>query len=176
MAVFPSLRLCVSAVIIFLFISATLAQRRALGWTWQNPLPQGNPLYSIHFAPDKETGFAVGSDGTIIRTVDGGFSWIKQTPPVDVTFSAVFVRDKNNVLVVGSRGTILSTINGGKEWKQVAVDTRDHLYSIKFAGADLKTGWITGTYGRILKTMDGGFNWKSQNSGTTKQLLKHRRR
>ena len=41
----------------------SLAQRNELGWIWQNPLPQGNPLYSIHFAKDKLNGFAVGSDG-----------------------------------------------------------------------------------------------------------------
>ena len=140
MSVFLSLRLCVSAVIIFLLIHAAFAQRSGLGWIWQNPLPQGNPLYSIHFAADKETGFAVGSDATIIRTTDGGFSWTRQSPPVDVTFSSVFVRDEDNIFVVGSRGTVLSTINGGKEWKQVAVETRDHLYSIKFAGADHKIG------------------------------------
>ena len=40
-------------------------KRNALGWIWQNPLPQGNPLYSIHFTKDKQTGFAVGADGTI---------------------------------------------------------------------------------------------------------------
>jgi len=137
------MRSCASVSLLVLFAlfcgNSVFSQRSALGWTWQNPLPQGNPLYSIHFAPDKETGYAVGSDGTILHTVDGGFSWIKQTPPFDVTFSSVFVRDKNNAIVVGSRGTVISTINGGKDWKQVAVDTRDHLYSIKFAGADLQT-------------------------------------
>ena len=45
------------------------------GWLWQNPLPQGNSLYSIHFAPDHETGFAVGDDRTILKTEDGGFTW-----------------------------------------------------------------------------------------------------
>ena len=108
------MRLSVSAVIFLLFSHASFAQRSALGWTWQNPLPQGNPLYSIQFAPDKENGFAVGSDGTILRSVDGGYSWIKQFTPFDGTFSSVFVRDKNNAIVVGARGTVITTINGAK--------------------------------------------------------------
>src|ERR1043166_6352776 len=54
---------------------AVSAQKTGLGWVWQNPLPQGNPLYSIHFAKDNETGFAVGADNTILRTTDGGFHW-----------------------------------------------------------------------------------------------------
>jgi hypothetical protein len=36
-------------------------------WTWQNPLPQGNGLYSIYF-PDANTGYAAGLSGTIIKT------------------------------------------------------------------------------------------------------------
>lgn len=66
-----ALRLCASVVMLFLAASFAGAQRTALGWVWQNPLPQGNPLYSIHFAKDKQNGFAVGSDNTILRTRDG---------------------------------------------------------------------------------------------------------
>ena len=69
-------------------------KRNTLGWVWQNPLPQGNPLYSIHFAKDKENGFAVGADNTILRTENGGFRWEKQSSPSDVTLSGVFVKDK----------------------------------------------------------------------------------
>ena len=77
-----SLRLCVSAVIISLTALFAQAQLRGgQGWVWQNPLPQGNPLFSVHFAKDKENGFAVGSDNAILRTKDGGFSWERQTAP-----------------------------------------------------------------------------------------------
>ncbi|MEP6849003.1 MAG: hypothetical protein ABI999_09110, partial [Acidobacteriota bacterium] len=68
-----ALRLCVFAGTILLVTHASIAQTGRLGWVWQNPLPQGNPLNSISFARDKETGFAVGSDDTILHTEDGGF-------------------------------------------------------------------------------------------------------
>ena len=159
-------------LVAFVFFAVTsYAQRGSQGWTWQNPLPQGNPLYSIHFAPDKETGFAVGSDATILKTTDGGFSWKRQFSPVEAPLSAVFVRDKNSAFIVGARNTLLTTTNGGKDWKQVEVDARDHFYGVKFTGAGLTTGWIVGSYGRILKTADGGATWKTQISGTQQQLL-----
>jgi hypothetical protein len=41
------------------------------GWFWQNPLPQGNWLNGVSFT-DANTGTAVGSGGTILRTTDGG--------------------------------------------------------------------------------------------------------
>ena len=100
-----SLRLCVSAVMCLCVVSTSLAQLRSgQGWTWQNPLPQGNPLNAIHFAKDKLSGFAVGNDNTILRTQDGGFSWQRQSLPLDVTISSVFVKDKKNAVVVGARG------------------------------------------------------------------------
>src|SRR3954465_3061500 len=109
-----SRRLFVSAVICLISLAALQAQLRSdRGWVWQNPLPQGNALYSIHFAPDKLTGFAVGDDRAILRTTDGGFTWESQISPVDPTLSAVFVRDERSAIIVGVRGTILITDNGG---------------------------------------------------------------
>ena len=153
-------------------MSPLLAQRSGKGWVWQNPSPQGNSLFSIHFAKDKETGFAVGSDNTILKTQNGGFSWQRQFSPLDLTLSAVFVRDKKNAVIVGTRGSILFTNNAGNDWKQVRIESRDHLYGLTFTGQDLLTGWATGTYGRILKSVDGGKTWSPQVSGITEHLLK----
>ena len=168
-----SLRLCFSAVIICLTALCAQAQfRGGQGWVWQNPLPQGNPLFSIHFAKDKENGFAVGSDNAILHTRDGGFSWQRQNSPVDLTLSTVFVKAAKNAVIVGTRGTILTTDDGGDRSRVVNIDVRDHLYGLTFTGEDFSTGWATGTYGRILKTVDGGTSWQSQASGTTEHILK----
>src|SRR5690349_24953597 len=100
-------RLAVSAVICLLLSVSTFAQLRSgQGWVWQNPLPQGNPLNSIHFAKDKLSGFAVGSDNTILRTQDGGFTWQRKSLPLDLTISSVYVKDKKNAVIVGARGAI----------------------------------------------------------------------
>src|SRR5438067_8135717 len=105
---FFSLCFCVSVVIILFTAPFVSTQSRSgLGWTWQNPLPQGNPLYSIHFAKDKETGIAIGADSTILRTTDGGFHWQKQFSPVDATFSSAYIVDEELAFIVGSRGMIL---------------------------------------------------------------------
>ena len=54
------------------------AQTSDRGWEWQNPLPQGNAISAIRFAKDKRHGWAVGADGVILYTTDGGFSWTSQ--------------------------------------------------------------------------------------------------
>jgi photosystem II stability/assembly factor-like uncharacterized protein len=171
----PSLRLFVSSSLLFLCgcLPVSAQKQGSLGWVWQNPLPQGNSLYSIHFAKDKENGFAVGAENTILRTENGGFRWQKQSSPnAAVTLSGVFVKDKKNAVVVGSRGSIYTTDDGGKEWRRNEIEIKDHLYGVALAGENFETGWAVGTYGRILKTIDGGENWGNQTSGTTEQLLK----
>ena len=47
------------------------------GWNWQNPHPQGNPLYGVSFV--RTCGWAVGDGGTIIHTSNGGFLHEKGT-------------------------------------------------------------------------------------------------
>ncbi len=47
-------------------------------WFWQNPLPQGNTLYSVKYI-SATVGWAVGDLGTILKTTDGGTTWSSQT-------------------------------------------------------------------------------------------------
>src|SRR5688572_29070268 len=157
------------SLMLFAFMSAHAQYRGAQGWIWQNPLPQGNPLNSIHFAKDKLSGFAVGADNTVLRTQDGGFTWQRQALPEDLTLSSVFVKDKKNAVIVGARGGIFTTDDGGHAWRTIKTDAKDHLYAIAFAG---ETGWATGTYGRVLKTSDGGATWIAQTVGTDEHLAK----
>ena len=158
---------------LFLFaITATAQLKSDHGWLWQNPLPQGNTLYSIHFASDNLTGFAVGDDRTILRTEDGGFTWQNQFSPVDATLAAIFTRDNRSAVIVGARGTILITDDGGKQWRPVPNESKDHLYGVDFAAPGHYVGWAVGSYGRILKSIDGGQTWISQNAGTNEHLLR----
>src|SRR5690606_22161014 len=130
----------------FIVSAGTCAAQLRGGWIWQNPLPQGNPIYSIYFADDKRSGFAVGANNTILHTTDGGFTWERQFLPEDQTLRGVFVRDARNAVVVGTRGSIYITENGGREWRKARVEARDHFYDVDFGGEDKLTGWAVGTY------------------------------
>src|SRR6185436_3558702 len=134
----PAQRRCVFRVCLalaLLMAPGSLAQSQfpSRAWQWQNPLPQGNAINAIRFAPDKRHGWAVGSDGAILYTKDGGFNWDPQSSPVLTTLNGLYVKDKDRALAVGARGTVLLTTNGGERWLQKHTGVTDHLYGITFA-------------------------------------------
>src|SRR5215510_6527614 len=60
-------------LVVALYCLTAFSQDPERGWQWQNPRPQGNSINAIRFASDKRHGWAVGSDGVVLNTNDGGF-------------------------------------------------------------------------------------------------------
>ncbi|MEO7969830.1 MAG: YCF48-related protein, partial [bacterium] len=135
-------------------------------WQWQNPLPQGNALNSVKFANDKTHGWAIGSDGSILRTRNGGFTWEAQISPAATTLYGLYVQSKARAVISGAGGVILTTTNGGTKWVQRSTGTRDHLFAVTFASQDPMRGWAAGTFGSMIATTDGGLTWKAQKTKT----------
>ena len=122
-------------------------------WYWQNPLPQGNPLYSVCFT-DANTGTAVGSSGTILRTTNGGVMWISQTSGTTNWLRGVSFTDANTGTAIGDGGAIVRTTNGGATWTLQTSGTTRTLYGVSFT--DANTGAAVGEGGTILRTSNGG--------------------
>ena len=102
------------------------------------------------FASDKRHGWAVGGDGVILSTSDGGFEWDEEESRANTTLYSVYLKDRNHLVVSGARGTILTTKNGGDKWVSRKTGTRDHLFSVSFAPDNPLRGWAVGTFGAII--------------------------
>jgi photosystem II stability/assembly factor-like uncharacterized protein len=129
-------------------------------WTWQNPLPQGNTLYSISFS-DENTGYAVGRSGTIVITHDGGANWTPVYSGTRVDLNSVSAIGSNLAYAVGDNGILLKTTDGGQNWWRLSSGTVFPLTSVCFT--DEYNGYIAGGIeyeGIIMKTTDGGVTWK----------------
>jgi hypothetical protein len=103
-------------ILLFSVSTSVLGQDQMRGWEWQNPLPQGNSLNAIRFADDKRHGWAVGSDGAILRTVNGGFGWETQKSSANTTLYGLYVKDRSRVFISGARGVVLTSVAGGGKW------------------------------------------------------------
>src|SRR6267378_3371039 len=126
---------------------APAQQSQPSGWEWQNPRPQGNTINSVKFTADKKHGWAVGSDGAILRTRNGGFEWQPQLSPAITTLYGLYVRDKARAVISGAGGLIMTTANGGNRWVTRTTGTKDHLFALAFAPGDPMHGWAAGTFG-----------------------------
>jgi len=115
-------------------------------------------LYDVYFT-DRETGFILGVDGTMIKTVDGGKEW----KLID-TATTQSLYDITNVgttfWAVGNRGVLIKSTDGGNTWvnKVGAIHSKGWFTSLAFPNE--KTGWVVGKAGAVFKTLDGGETWE----------------
>jgi photosystem II stability/assembly factor-like uncharacterized protein len=116
--------------------------------------------------PDATNGWAVGNDGQIIVTTDGGFKWTMKTRKMNEPYffnANVGFRMEGNDR--SEKRYISRTDDGGVTWRQMYVLT-DEVYIDKFYFQTEAKGWAlgekydkTGTLCKILYTDDGGKNW-----------------
>ena len=111
---------------------------------------------------------AVGVDGAIIKTIDGGINWEKINSGTNATlFSISFANDTIGFAAghTGNTPTILKTIDGGASWFSSSSGVVGGLESVYFtdpengyvAGGGVGVGWDDN--GAVHKTTDGGATW-----------------
>lgn len=112
---------------------------------------------------DNITGYAVGSNGTILKTVDG-VSWSPLTSNTAENLMSVYFVSNNIGFACGNNGIILKTTDAGLNWTSQNFGCCV-LYEVFFI--DQSNGYVSGYDGICLKTTDGGISWNSLNLGTT---------
>ena len=135
-----------------------------------------NDIYAIDFVNEDE-GFAVGADGLIIATIDGGLSWeIRDSPEefrgfsfYDVTIFG-YKGSPVSVLIVGENGTVIQSSGTGPTaigyiWKVPSenshpTNTTSTLKSI--SGSSRFKFWIVGDDNFVALTEDGGSSFYNQ--------------
>ena len=93
---------------------------------------------------DTETGWAVGTNSTILVTEDGGNNWEDISLSTGETLTGVDFIDSNNGWICSSAGRIYDTTDGGESWSLRYEDSDASLIDISvYAGLD---GWASGSY------------------------------
>ncbi len=143
-----------------------VSEAQTTSWQWLNPLPQGNPLFAVSFV-DENIGTAVGDNGTILRTTNGGVTWALQSSGTKSLLFGVCFTDANtgtavggSVTLQGQSAVILRTSDGGATWTSQASGTTHFLTGVFFT--DVMTGTVVGESGTILRTINGGKTWVDQ--------------
>ncbi len=125
-----------------------------------------SPLEDIEFI-DRNTGWACGNSGVVLKTTNGGTNWTTQITNVpNKHILGIHPVNDNVVYAVGYYGTILKTTNGGNEW--IAIENEPigeggDYFSVFFLNEN--TGWIGENnvmgQGDVKKTTNGGITFIS---------------
>lgn len=131
------------------------------GLSWVPVEGTGNyqGLNSIRFA-DASNGIAVGSNGLVLVTTDGGKKWSPRTITSGPALNRVTFIDGNVAVAVGAGGVIMRSADRGQTWKKMPAVTINTLYDVRFVSP--KFGWAVGEAGTVLATRDGGLTWSVQ--------------
>ena len=124
-------------------------------------------LLGVDFV-SKKLGWAVGENGTILHTRNGGVTWEAQSSPTHLLFDVCIV-GKDKGFVVGDRGAILQTDDGGTKWQAQDSRTAECFGATHFVSP--QKGWAVAETGVILHTTNGGAVWQQQTSNTKQDLL-----
>lgn len=133
------------------------------GLTWVRvPLPLGTGehprLFDLHF-PDPMHGWAVGENGTIVATRDGGYTWMRQSNGIPAP------APRPLHIVRRAAGVDTFDLEGPPPGLQ--------LTAVHFI--DASRGWTVGYFpveGRsvVLRTEDGGDSWRVEGDAPGEQL------
>ena len=112
-------------------------------------------------------GWAVGKQGTILYSADGGETWTAQVTPTEVAsldLTGVSFVDAQHGWAIGTdmstgESYVVRTTNG-VDWNLVDVIGGSYLFNCDFV--DLQNGWATGMSGVVWHTSDGGATWMPQ--------------
>jgi photosystem II stability/assembly factor-like uncharacterized protein len=132
-------------------------------------------LHAVQFWDNRE-GWAVGDEGVIWHTIDGGKHWERQPSGVRASLRSLHFLDPYTGWVVGreelpngagSAGVILYTKDGGLNWQRVLVNLLPGLNRVRFvdAQAGYKVGYLVGDGNDahptgVFVTTDCGRSWQ----------------
>ncbi len=126
-------------------------------------------LRAIQFIDAKE-GWAVGDEGVVWHTIDGGQNWEWQSTGIRASLRSVCFLDPYTGWAVGrqelpgggSVGVVLFTRDGGVAWKRLLVNALPGLNQVRFINP--KVGFLLADGAEqfpsgLFKTTDGGKTW-----------------
>lgn len=135
------------------------------GWLWSDPFPQGNTLENVSFAG--KSGFAVGEEGTVLRSLDGGLTWTTAPSGTTAKLSLVQTVDARTV-IVGGECSLRESQDGGRSFTRIAFDRSEEACGtsvLSFSFLNAQSGFVETEGSRpqdedLLWTDNGGASFE----------------
>jgi photosystem II stability/assembly factor-like uncharacterized protein len=107
-------------------------------------------LYGV-VAINSQTAWAVGVDGYVAKTVDGGKTWTPVSTGAPKTHLFCVTSDKKEMILIGGRGIFLSSVDKGRTWRSSEFKppiTYGWIYGLSQRGSSgfIAVGWRGAIY------------------------------
>jgi photosystem II stability/assembly factor-like uncharacterized protein len=139
------------------------------------------------FFVDRQNGWIVGSNGTLLVTEDGGAKWLRRTLPerqMGEALNDVWFFNPDRGLLLGEYGLfnrkgdidlsvkvfLLMSKDRGANWEAGTLRRPPDSILLRMSFAKDQLGWAVGESGTIQRTIDGGATWTLQDAPTRKLL------
>jgi photosystem II stability/assembly factor-like uncharacterized protein len=117
-------------------------------WNPSNFTQKANSKLNSVFFTNPKVGWAVGAEGKIFTTVNGGKLWREQISKVTYDLFDVFFINTAEGWIIGDNGLILHTTTAGNIWTPIQTNIKHKLERVYIIG---KKGFAVGFGGTILK-------------------------
>jgi photosystem II stability/assembly factor-like uncharacterized protein len=167
----------ISIIVVVLALAATslaFAPGRQTDFSWQlTPTGSTARLRGLSVVSASVV-WASGSQGTVLRTVNGGATWQSVGPPgtANLQFRDIEAFDASNAVILsigpGEESRVYVTSNGGQSWTLAFVNDEPNAFYDCMAFFDRHRGLalsdpVNGRF-RILATSNGGRSWHVVNA------------
>lgn len=155
-----------------------ISDDQGFNWYQAKQVPVISTLTSVYFA-DANNGWAVGHDGVVLHSRDGGMNWVKQFDGFRANemvlaqakaTKANYEKELNKAKVMGGASRLSKAEeqleNATYALEDAEIDYEEKstkpLLDVWFKSAS--EGFVIGAYGMIFKTTDGGQTWSDWSS------------
>jgi photosystem II stability/assembly factor-like uncharacterized protein len=136
--------------------------------TWVEIItPTTQNINKIEFY-DLQNGMAVGNNGTILKTTDGGDNWTLLSSGVTSIINTIMYLSSDTLIAGTVNGKILRSVNNGQNWTTISLPVNREVRSLIKTNTD--TIYAFTNYGHAIFSVDKGLTWSLINRFTACNL------
>ena len=146
-------------ILFFLIITLSFTLSKAQ-WVELDP-GVDDALYDI-YAITPDIVVAVGYNGTIIKTIDGGETWQQKESGTAKGLNRIQFTSPNIGYIIGDMKTVLKTVDGGETWFSTDTTPTENFNGLFVVDENIV--FIYNHY-TLFKSIDGGSSWSDYTLG-----------